>query len=66
MQANFQILLLPPRVEPACLVPAATSAPTPAVVPDHESSSPQTNGETTPHPKAFDASKGTPYDPLLV
>ena len=54
---------LPPRVEPAGLASVTSGAATPAVAPD-ESSSPQTNGEPTPRPKAFDASQGTPYDPL--
>jgi len=55
----------PQRMEPAALAPqAASSAPNSAAAPQETSTSSQPDNQGAPHAKAFDASKGTPYDPL--
>lgn len=53
------------HAEPAALAPqAASSTPNSTDAPQETSTSSQTDSQGATHAKAFDASKGTPYDPL--
>jgi UPF0755 protein len=49
---------------PAGFLPESGASPDQSAGPDASPAPPPQNGGQATHPRAFDASKGTPYDPL--